>query len=63
MKLPTSSQYTKNMGYLKIYIYFFKTLPRFSLSIALLLPAYVGLISFPNSSMIARSSAYLLCGT
>lgn len=38
-------------------------LPRFSRSIALLLPAYVGLISFPSSSMMAKSSAYLLWGT
>lgn len=38
-------------------------LPRFSLSMALLLPAYVGLISFPSSSMMASSSAYLLWGT
>lgn len=30
---------------------------------ALLLPAYVGRISLPSSSMIASSSAYLLCGT
>lgn len=37
--------------------------PLFSLSIALLLPAYVGLISFPSSSMIASSSAYLFWGT
>lgn len=36
-----------------------KALPLFSLSIALLLPAYVGLISFPISSMMASSSAYL----
>lgn len=35
------------------------TVPLFSLSIALLLPAYVGLISFPSSSMMASSSAYL----
>lgn len=38
-------------------------LPLFSLSIALLLPAYVGLISFPSSSMMASSSAYLFWGT
>lgn len=37
--------------------------PLFSLSIALLLPAYVGLISFPSSSMMASSSAYLFWGT
>lgn len=36
-----------------------KALPLFSLSMALLLPAYVGLISFPISSMMASSSAYL----
>lgn len=38
-------------------------LPLLSLSIAVLLPAYVGLISLPSSSMMASSSAYLFWGT
>ena len=35
------------------------SLPFFSRSAAFLLPAYVGRISFPNSSMTAKSSEYL----
>ncbi len=38
------------------------TIPLFSLSDEVLLPLYVGLMSFPISSMTARSWAYLLCG-
>ncbi|KDR19064.1 hypothetical protein L798_06420 [Zootermopsis nevadensis] len=34
------------------------TIPRFSLSAELLLPAYVGLISFPISSITANNCAY-----
>jgi len=35
------------------------SLPFFNRSAAFLLPAYVGRISFPNSSMTAKSSEYL----
>ena len=39
------------------------TMPRLSRSAEVLLPEYVGLMSFPMSSMTARSCAYLLCGS
>lgn len=39
------------------------TIPRFKRSDEVLLPEYVGRISFPISSMTARSWAYLLCGS